>query len=104
MRLTPTEAIYQKPNLSLVEAAHKIYPYLLRNLLIENIHQVGSTDITYIPMKQGYLCAVVDWCVLYFLGKYQIRLPLIFARELYKQHLLIGASHRYLTRIKAVNL
>ena len=63
MRLMQIEAIYQKPNLSLVDAAHKIYPYLLRNTLIENINQVWSTDITYIPMKQGflYLCAVVDW-------------------------------------------
>jgi putative transposase len=63
MRLMQIEAIYQKPNLSLANAAHKIYPYLLRNPLIENINQVWSTDITYIPMKQGflYLCAVVDW-------------------------------------------
>ena len=37
MRLMQIEAIYQKPNLSLANAAHKIYPYLLRNVLIENI-------------------------------------------------------------------
>jgi putative transposase len=63
MHLMQIEAIYQKPNLSLANPAHKIYPYLLRNVLIENINQVWSTDITYIPMKQGflYLCAVVDW-------------------------------------------
>jgi len=63
MRLMQIEAIYQKPNLTLANAAHKIYPYLLRNTLIVNINQVWSTDITYIPMKQGflYLCAVVDW-------------------------------------------
>lgn len=63
MRLMQIEAIYQKPKLSLVDVAHRIYPYLLRNTLIENINQVWSTDITYIPMKQGflYLCAVVDW-------------------------------------------
>ena len=63
MRLMQIEAIYQKPNLSLVDASHKIYPYLLRNVLIEKVNQVWSTDITYVPMKQGflYLCAVVDW-------------------------------------------
>jgi putative transposase len=63
MRIMQIEAIYQKPNLSLANPAHKIYPYLLRNVLIENINQVWSTDITYIAMKQGflYLCAVVDW-------------------------------------------
>ena len=63
MRLMQIECLYQKPNLSLANVAHKIYPYLLRNKAIENVNQVWSTDITYIPMKQGflYLCAVVDW-------------------------------------------
>ena len=63
MHLMQVEAIYQKPNLSSTKAPYKIYPYLLRNLLIKNINHVWSTDITYIPMKQGflYLCAVVDW-------------------------------------------
>ena len=63
MRLMQIEAIYQKPNLSLANAAHKIYPYLLTNILIEDVNQVWSTDITYIPRKQGflYVCAVVDW-------------------------------------------
>ena len=63
MRLMQIEAIYQKPNLSLANVAHKIYPYLLTNILIEDVNQVWSTDITYIPRKQGflYVCAVVDW-------------------------------------------
>jgi len=41
---------------------HKVYPYLLRNLTIERANQVWSTDITYIPMKKGfmYLTAVID--------------------------------------------
>ncbi len=63
MRLMGIEAIYRKPNLSRRHPAHKIYPYLLRNLAIERVHQVWSCDITYIPMKQGflYLVAVIDW-------------------------------------------
>jgi len=63
MRLMQIEAIYQQPNLSLANATHRVYPYLLRNVLIENINQVWSTDITYVPIKQGflYVCAVVDW-------------------------------------------
>jgi putative transposase len=42
--------------------AHKVYPYLLRNLKIERPNQVWATDITYIPMKKGYmyLVAIID--------------------------------------------
>ena len=63
MRLMGIEAIYQKPNLSRRHPQHKIYPYLLRNLVIDKVHQVWSCDITYIPMKHGflYLVAVIDW-------------------------------------------
>ena len=63
MRLMGIEAIYRKPNLSRRHPQHKIYPYLLRNVAISRVHQVWSCDITYIPMKQGflYLVAVIDW-------------------------------------------
>ena len=63
MRLMGIEAIYRKPNLSRRHPQHKIYPYLLRNLTIDRIHQVWSCDITYIPMAYGflYLVAVIDW-------------------------------------------
>ncbi len=42
--------------------AHKTYPYLLRNLKVENPNQVWATDITYIPMQKGfmYLTAIID--------------------------------------------
>jgi putative transposase len=42
---------------------HEIFPYLLRGMPIEHPNQVWSTDITYVPMKDGfmYLCAVIDW-------------------------------------------
>lgn len=42
--------------------AHKIYPYLLRNLKVERPNQVWATDITYIPMRKGfmYLVAIID--------------------------------------------
>lgn len=63
MRVMGIETLYRKPNLSRRHPQHKIYPYLLRNLAIERVHQVWSCDITYIPMKQGflYLVAVIDW-------------------------------------------
>jgi putative transposase len=63
MRLMGLETMYRKPNLSRRHPQHKIYPYLLRNLPIERVHQVWSCDITYIPMAHGflYLVAVIDW-------------------------------------------
>ena len=63
MRQMRIEALYRKPNTSRRHAAHPIYPYLLRNLSIERPNHVWATDITYIPMRRGfvYLVAIVDW-------------------------------------------
>ena len=57
------EAIYPRPNTSQPALQHHIYPYLLRGLVIDRPNQVWSTDITYVPMPQGfmYLVAVMDW-------------------------------------------
>lgn len=57
------EALYRKPNTSQKGPGHKIYPYLLRGLTIDRPNQVWAADITYIPMRWGfvYLVAVVDW-------------------------------------------
>lgn len=64
------QALYPKPSLSQANPAHKIYPYLLRNLAITYPNQVWSTDITYIPMPNGfmYLVAVIDWFSRYVLA------------------------------------
>jgi putative transposase len=63
MRNMGLVALYPKRNLSLANQAHKVYPYLLRNLVIDRPNQVWATDITYIPMARGfvYLVAVMDW-------------------------------------------
>lgn len=63
MRLMGIEAIYQKPRTSDPHPAHKIYPYLLRNMAVTRANQVWCTDITYIPIKRGflYLVAIMDW-------------------------------------------
>ena len=63
MRRMGIEAIYRKPNTSKPAQGHKIYPYLLRNVAVIRANQVWSTDISYIPMKHGfvYLIAVIDW-------------------------------------------
>ncbi|HBZ18528.1 MAG TPA: IS3 family transposase [Betaproteobacteria bacterium] len=60
MRLVP---IYQEPNTSKKHPQHKIWPYLLRNVVINRPNQVWCADITYIPMQRGflYLVAIMDW-------------------------------------------
>ena len=70
MRLMGLEAVYPKPRLSIGGAGHRVYPYLLRNVPIERPDQVWSTDITYIPMPNGfmYLTAVIDWHSRYVLS------------------------------------
>src|SRR5712672_2039406 len=63
MRLLGLAAIYQRPNTSKPAAAHKIYPYLLRGLALERVNQVWCSDVTYIPMANGflYLVVIMDW-------------------------------------------
>jgi putative transposase len=63
MRILGIEAHYRKPNLSRPAAGHQVYPYLLRGVEILRPNHVWSTDITYIPMRGGflYLVAVMDW-------------------------------------------
>lgn len=63
MRLLSIRSVAPKPNTSKKGKAHKIYPYLLSNLLIDKPNQVFCTDITYIRMHGGfvYLVAVMDW-------------------------------------------
>ena len=63
MKRMGIHALYRKPNTSRRHPAHKVYPYLLRNLPITRSNHVWAADITYIPMKRGfvYLFAVLDW-------------------------------------------
>lgn len=60
MRLVP---IYQEPKTSKKHPEHKIYPYLLKDLSINRPNQVWCADISYIPMRRGflYLVAIMDW-------------------------------------------
>ncbi len=63
MRLMCLMPIYQKPNTSKAAMGHKIYPYLLRGLRVVRPNQVWCSDITYLPMRRGflYLVAIMDW-------------------------------------------
>jgi putative transposase len=70
LRLMGLMAIYPKRNLSKLGHAAYIYPYLLRNLLIERVNQVWEIDITYIAMEKGfmYLTAIIDVHSRYVVG------------------------------------
>ena len=55
--------IYQRPRTTVAHPEHRIYPYLLRGLVVDRPNQVWCADFTYIPMRRGflYLAAVMDW-------------------------------------------
>ena len=56
-------AVYQRPRTTIPLKDHIIYPYLLRKITIDRPNQVWCADITYIPMRRGflYLVAIMDW-------------------------------------------
>ena len=70
MRLMGLAAIYQAPRTSTPHPAHRIYPYLLRNLTVERPDHVWCADITYIPVRRGflYLVAIMDWATRHVLA------------------------------------
>jgi putative transposase len=63
MRVMGLEALYPKCRTSLPNQAHRVFPYLLRDLAIERPNEVWAADITYIPMRRGflYLVVIIDW-------------------------------------------
>jgi putative transposase len=63
MRKMGIAALGPKPRTTKPTPGHKIFPYLLRNLVIDRPSQVWAADITYIPIGRGflYLIAVIDW-------------------------------------------
>ncbi len=70
MREMDIYPFYPGPNLSKRAQKAKIYPYLLRNLVIERPNQVWSIDITYIGTPSGfvYMAAIIDWYSKYIVG------------------------------------
>jgi len=63
MRIMGIRALYPGAKTTRPNPQHKVYPYLLRGLAIDRVNQVWCTDITYIPMRKGflYLVAIMDW-------------------------------------------
>jgi putative transposase len=70
MRQMSMEALYPRRSTTKRGIGHKIYPYLLRDVAITRPNQVWSTDITYVPMRRGfmYLVAILDWYSRYVLA------------------------------------
>lgn len=63
MRLMGLEAVYKRPRTSQPHPTHRVYPYLLKGMIIDHPNQVWCADITYIPVRRGffYLVAIMDW-------------------------------------------
>ena len=70
MRIMGLEGIVPGPHTSKPHPEHKVYPYLLRGLVLSHSNLVWSTDITFIPMPVGfmYLVAIIDWYSRYVLA------------------------------------
>jgi putative transposase len=70
MQVMGIEAIYRKRSTTRPAPGHKIYPYLLRNVEVIRPNQVWASDITYVPLRHGflYLVAIMDWYSRYVLA------------------------------------
>lgn len=93
MQVMGIEAIYQKPRTTVINKEHEKYPYLLSDLVINRPNQVWATDITYIPMRRGflYLVAVVDWFSRYVLSwELSNSLDVSFCIQALQSALLLG--------------
>lgn len=93
MRFMGIHGITPKKKLSLPNKEHPVYPYLLTGLDIMRPNQVFCSDITYIPMKKGfvYLTAVMDWYSRYVVSwKVSLTLDAAFCIEALKEALAIG--------------
>jgi len=93
MRLMGLEAIYARPRTSVKSLKNKVYPYLLKGLVIDRPNQVWCVDITYIAMHRGwlYLVAVMDWfsrCVLAW--ELSVTLDVGFCLEAMRKALSLG--------------
>lgn len=93
MRDMRLQAIYPKPKTTMRNSAHKIYPYLLRELKIEYPDQVWATDITYISMPEGFvfLVAIIDIFSRFIVAwKLSNSLDTRFCEEMFDQALSTG--------------
>jgi putative transposase len=64
------EPLFPRPRTTTAVGTGRVYPYLLRDRELTRVNEVWSSDITYVPMKHGfmYLTAVIDWYSRYVLS------------------------------------
>ncbi len=64
------EALFPRPRTTTAAPDARVYPYLLRDRELTHVDEVWSSDITYVPMRHGfmYLTAVIDWYSRYVLS------------------------------------
>lgn len=94
------QALYPKPRLSVANAEHKKYPYLLKDLSLERPNQVWATDITYIRMNPGfvYFMAIIDLYSRYIVSwKLSISLDARFCIEALEEALMKGCPEIFNT-------
>ena len=93
MRRMGLQGVVPKKRLSWPNKEHTVYPYLLKGLDISRPNQVFCADITYIPMRKGfiYLTAVMDWASRYVLSwKVSLTLDAAFCVEALEEALAVG--------------
>lgn len=93
MRVMGLEAIYPKPHLSRRGEEHRVYPYLLREVVIARPNQVWAADITYLRLVEGfvYLTAILDWFSRYVLAwRISTALDVSFCLDALREALGIG--------------
>ncbi len=106
MKLMGIAAIYRRPNTSKPAFGHKIYPYLLRGVKVDRPNQVWATDISYIPMRRGfvYLVAVVDVASRSVLAhRVSITMDALFCVEALEEAMARHGKPGSSTRTRAVN-
>jgi putative transposase len=70
MAVMGLEALFPRPRTTTAAPDARVYPYLLRDRVLTHVNEVWSSDITYVPMRHGfmYLTAVIDWFSRYVLS------------------------------------
>jgi putative transposase len=70
MALMGLEVVFPRPRTTTAAPDGRVYPYLLRDRVLTHVNEVWSSDITYVPMRHGfmYLTAVIDWFSRYVLS------------------------------------
>jgi putative transposase len=99
LRVMGLEAIHPKPRLS-AGRGHKVYPYLLRDVPIDRVGQVWSADITYLPLRGGfmYLAATIDWFSRYVVAwRLSNTLDGAFCRDMLDEALATGTPEVFNT-------